>query len=88
MERAKARQTVKRLWQLQEAANRALNTDTLLLPMVEDRAKAVGKVMVAARASAMEEVKAAARVAAMEGVKAAVTVAATVEATAAQSKRK
>ena len=38
-EKARARQTAKRPWQLQEAVNRAPNTDMLPPPLAEDRAK-------------------------------------------------
>jgi hypothetical protein len=75
-ERAKARQTAKQQWQLQEAANRAPSTDMLLRPMAEAKVSAMGQGKVAAKVPAM----------AVDTV--AVTVAAMVEATAAQSKRK
>ncbi len=75
-ERAKARQTAKQQWQLQEVANRAPSTDMLLRPMAE------------AKVSAMGQGKVAAKVPAMAVDTAADTVAAMVEATAAQSKRK
>lgn len=83
-ERAKARQTAKQQWQLQEAANRAPSTDMLLRPMAEAKVLAMGQGKVVAKVPATA-VDTAVDTAA---VTVAATAVATVVATAAQSKRK
>ena len=83
-ERAKARQTAKQQWQLQEAANRAPSTDMLLRPMAEAKVSAMGQGKVVAKVPGMAVVTAVDTAV----VTAAATAVATVAATAAQSKRK